>query len=67
MKKNITQLWNKTVCAAFGHIVNPGDYTDRHGNHDSLTFCERCGEYDVAGRPAKKIALKTNDLNVPEE
>lgn len=40
-------LFRRFACAWYGHIVNEGLYTDSHGNEDSLSFCERCGEYDV--------------------
>ena len=35
------------ICKVFGHVVNEGEYIDSHGNWDGLSFCERCGEYDV--------------------
>lgn len=38
---------NRLLCKFRGHVRNPGHYIDSHGNDDSLSFCERCGEYDV--------------------
>jgi hypothetical protein len=35
------------ICLVAGHKVNPGDYTDSHGEHDSLSFCERCKKHEV--------------------
>lgn len=39
----IAQAW----CLVVGHKVNPGDFWDKYGNHDSVSFCERCRKYDV--------------------
>jgi hypothetical protein len=41
------QRLNELLCKFRGHVVNEGIYTDSHGNEDSLSYCERCGEYDV--------------------
>jgi hypothetical protein len=38
---------NKLLCKVLGHKVNEGVYIDSHDNYDSLSYCERCGEYDV--------------------
>ena len=43
MKKIISKI----ICFIFGHIINEGEYIDNHGNDDALSFCERCGQYDV--------------------
>ena len=37
----------RIICLVIGHRRNEGDYTDSHGNDDALSYCERCGEYDV--------------------
>lgn len=37
----------RLLCLILNHKVNPGDYIDHHGEDDNLTFCERCGKYDV--------------------
>lgn len=41
------KLFEKIICLVFGHKVNEGLFIDSHGELDGLSFCERCGEYDV--------------------
>jgi len=41
------KLINKIICAVLGHVVNEGIYVDNHGNEDGLSYCERCGKYEV--------------------
>jgi hypothetical protein len=43
----VRYLLANLICWVRGHKVNPGDYTDRHGEHDSLSYCERCRKYDI--------------------
>jgi hypothetical protein len=37
----------KMICKIKGHARNDGTFIDSHGNEDALSYCERCGEYDV--------------------
>ena len=43
----IRRILTVLVCKVFGHVVNEGLYIDSHGNDDGLSYCERCGDYDV--------------------
>ena len=38
----------KIICKLVGHKVNDGEYLDSHGELDALSFCERCGKYDIS-------------------
>jgi len=63
--KLIRFLKKRFICSVLGHSVDPGDYVDSHGNHDSLPYCVRCGEYDVSGKPVPK-QKRPAALKVPE-
>ncbi len=66
MKSKLMRFLLKwTICLVFEHRVNPGHYIDSHGEHDSLSYCERCGEYDVSGKPVKPKKTKCT-LTVPK-
>jgi hypothetical protein len=43
----IRRIYLVLLCRMLGHVVNEGIFQDSHGNYDGLSYCERCGDYDV--------------------
>lgn len=41
------QRLRRMICLLAGHKVNEGMLVDGHGGWDAMSYCERCGEYDV--------------------
>jgi hypothetical protein len=44
----IRRMYLVVVCRMFGHVVNENCHWDELGTGmDGVSFCERCGDYDV--------------------